>query len=278
MRFTVVVSTRNRPDDLARAVASVFAQTVGDVEAVVVDDGSDPVHRAAYDAIAQHYGARLRMFRLPSLRGGHGPAYRRNFGASQSAADYIAFLDDGDTWTDPGFLAQITRGLDGERREIDGFHHLSTTVVDRAFFWRIGGFDETLHNEEALDFHLRAIDAAGLVQHTPVEPACHHVPTRTATSPERWIAQLQMFNKAILFLHHHEIKDYARHQKAHTMKRIAQKIWRNGDLNTALYYALRAFCLEPGLKWLLFCLRLWVGRLTCRPGQRAFGAAGQEPP
>ena len=41
VRFSVVTSTRNRPDWLPRAVDSVRAQTFEDFEHIIYDNGSD---------------------------------------------------------------------------------------------------------------------------------------------------------------------------------------------------------------------------------------------
>ena len=41
-RATVVVTTRDRPEFARRALASALAQTIHDIEVVVVDDGSTP--------------------------------------------------------------------------------------------------------------------------------------------------------------------------------------------------------------------------------------------
>ncbi len=39
---SVIICTRNRPDTLHQAIASVMAQEYKDFEIIVVDDGSDP--------------------------------------------------------------------------------------------------------------------------------------------------------------------------------------------------------------------------------------------
>ncbi len=330
MKFTVVVPTQNRPETLAHALASVFAQSFGDFEAVVVDDGSDPAHRAGYDAVMQPYGARLRLFRLPPVRRGHGPAYARNFAVSQSAADYICFLDDDDVWTDRDFLARVARVIDAERRTVDlhfsdqaayqgdrrldrviwieglplvlpgnlqvqegaydvrvaqlmqcdGFCHLNTTVVRRAFFGWIGGFDENIRYESDRDFFLRAIDAATLIKYSPVVTAQHNVPVRenccnVSTSMSdygRYIFQMRLLDKAILFSRQKELRDYGKRHKNYTLKRIAEVLWRGKDYEAAVYYAQHAICAGFSVKWLLFYLWLW-GHWTFRrlvpPGQNA---------
>jgi len=60
-RFSVVLPLRDRADDVARAMASVLAQTFVDVELVVVDMGSQDRTLEAIDVVADR---RVRVFPL----------------------------------------------------------------------------------------------------------------------------------------------------------------------------------------------------------------------
>lgn len=77
---------------------SALAQTLREIEVVVVIDGPDPHTRVALTAIGD---PRLRFVELPE-RGGAPNA--RNVGVQEAAADYVALLDDDDEWL-PGKLA-----------------------------------------------------------------------------------------------------------------------------------------------------------------------------
>ncbi|MGH9210462.1 MAG: glycosyltransferase family 2 protein [Acidimicrobiales bacterium] len=84
---SVIVPTRDRPDQLTACLAALEQQTASSFEIVVVDDGSsDAAAVAAVVAAAPH--ARL-------LRGsGRGPAAARNLGASVARAPALCFTDD----------------------------------------------------------------------------------------------------------------------------------------------------------------------------------------
>lgn len=56
MYVSVVVTTRNRPVLLRRALASILRQSCPSFEVVVVDDGSLPEFAPEYDAIARELG------------------------------------------------------------------------------------------------------------------------------------------------------------------------------------------------------------------------------
>jgi glycosyltransferase involved in cell wall biosynthesis len=90
--ITAVIPTRNRPELLKRAIASVFAQTFGPIEIVVVVDGPDDVTRAVLSAIPDQ---RLRVIALPKSVGGSDA---RNVGVQNAAGEWVAFLDDDDEW------------------------------------------------------------------------------------------------------------------------------------------------------------------------------------
>ena len=62
---SVVIPTRGRPALLLRALRSVFAQTLSDLEAVVVIDGPDPETIALLEDLARTE-ARLRIVALTS--------------------------------------------------------------------------------------------------------------------------------------------------------------------------------------------------------------------
>ncbi|MEI9963934.1 MAG: glycosyltransferase family 2 protein [Caulobacteraceae bacterium] len=102
---SVVVPTCRRPQPLALAVRSVFAQTGVDpaaTELVVVDN--DPAGSAADAAavLAAEAPFPLRYVHEPTP----GVASARNTGVAAAAAGLIAFLDD-DEEASPGWLAAL---------------------------------------------------------------------------------------------------------------------------------------------------------------------------
>ncbi|MDG4831981.1 glycosyltransferase family 2 protein [Solwaraspora sp. WMMD1047] len=98
---SVVVPTLNRPALVARAVRSALAQTVPNIEVLVVVDGPDPATRAALDSFADH---RLRVIGLPA-RGGAPSA--RNAGVRAARAPWTALLDDDDEWLPTKLAVQL---------------------------------------------------------------------------------------------------------------------------------------------------------------------------
>lgn len=83
---SVLIPTRDRPGLLPTAVESVLEQTLGDVEAVVIDDGSREQVRLPPDP-------RIRIVRLPQSRG-YGAAL--NVGTREARGRWLATVDDDD--------------------------------------------------------------------------------------------------------------------------------------------------------------------------------------
>jgi len=105
MTISIVVPTRDRPRKLRRCLAALRAQGSGDLEIVVVDDGSADAEAVA--GTAEAAGARLVRLR------GRGAAAARNAGASAAHGEIVCFTDD-DCEPRPGWAealaAPIRRG------------------------------------------------------------------------------------------------------------------------------------------------------------------------
>jgi glycosyltransferase involved in cell wall biosynthesis len=103
--FTVVMAAHNTADTVAAAVRSVLAQTRGDFELIVVDDGS--TDRTA-DAVAPFLAdARVRLLQLDH----GGAAAARVAGIEAGAAPLISLIDSDDLWM-PSYLEEMGAALE----------------------------------------------------------------------------------------------------------------------------------------------------------------------
>ena len=97
-QISVIVPLYNVERYIADAIRSLKAQSFGDFEAVLVDDGStDGTVRAAVDAI----GGDGRFTVVQQAN--RGPASARNRGLSQARGTYVAFLDADDAFAPKAF-------------------------------------------------------------------------------------------------------------------------------------------------------------------------------
>jgi glycosyltransferase involved in cell wall biosynthesis len=86
---SVIVPTYNRPGYLARALASIRAQTYRDYEIIVVNDGGEDVARLCELFGPVNYLALKRNMGLPTAR---------NNGIRRANGRFVAYLDDDDMW------------------------------------------------------------------------------------------------------------------------------------------------------------------------------------
>src|SRR5579862_9064675 len=90
-KVSVVIPTYNRADKVGNAIKSVLAQTVHDLEVIVVDDGSsDDTEKV----LAKEFGDRVRYY----VQANQGASVARNRGIEEARGEWIAFLDSDDTW------------------------------------------------------------------------------------------------------------------------------------------------------------------------------------
>ncbi|MHB1953057.1 MAG: glycosyltransferase family 2 protein [Sulfobacillus sp.] len=100
MQISVIVPCYNEESYLARCLKTLFDQSLGADEVIVVDDGSTDRSRE----IALQFPVKL-------LKGRHeGPGNARNLGAHSSQGDILVFVD-ADMYVDREFLEHLTRPI-----------------------------------------------------------------------------------------------------------------------------------------------------------------------
>lgn len=125
---TVVIPTRGRPALLRRALDSVLAQTLGDLEIVVVVDGPDPETENMLGAEAD---PRLQIHLNASSMGG---AAARNVGVRHGRGTWIALLDDDDIWL-PEKLERQIRHLGARTEDVLSFTRLIARAPHGDYRW-----------------------------------------------------------------------------------------------------------------------------------------------
>jgi glycosyltransferase involved in cell wall biosynthesis len=91
-RVSVLIPAHNASTTVAEAVASALAQTMADLEVIVVDDGSEIPISQALESIRDE---RLRVLRFVRNR---GVGAARNAGVAAARAPLVAQLDADDLW------------------------------------------------------------------------------------------------------------------------------------------------------------------------------------
>ena len=184
---SVVIPVFNGAPFVAKAVASVRAQTVKDVEILVVDDGSTDGTQAVLAGLQQ--GTGITWFQQEH----GGPARSRNRGIAAARGEFVALLDCDDVWLPDKLDAQLEimrarpdAGLvhtdyevvyeDGTVEEtvrarynreplvraFQGGHAAlpSTLLIRRQVLEKVGGLDSELYGSEDPDLTIRLYAAS----------------------------------------------------------------------------------------------------------------------
>lgn len=180
---SVIIPCYNYGRFLSDALDSVLAQTYGDWEAIVIDDGSTD----DTDAVAERYAAKDARIRYISQEN-RGVSAARNHGFRVARGDYVLFLDSDDLLL-PNALGELVRahgsetdvvfsdgwivGPDGARlASLSSSHRVPGLEMEAFLFGRVAGlhsalfrypcllavegpFDEEMPEREDLDMFLR---------------------------------------------------------------------------------------------------------------------------
>lgn len=96
MLVSIVIPTRNRPDNLRQLLKSISAQTFRDFEVLVVNDCS--VNLSEYKYVVQKYQAKLPHFKYLVNSQQLGAPASRNRGIRAAQGTLLALVDDDDEW------------------------------------------------------------------------------------------------------------------------------------------------------------------------------------
>jgi Glycosyl transferase family 2 len=108
---SVIIPTYNTAKWIGETLDSALAQTLADVELVVVNDGSPDTPEL--ERVLQPYLPRILYLKQEN----RGPAAARNLGIRHARGEFLAFLDSDDLWS-PQYLAQQMKLFD-ERPSLD---------------------------------------------------------------------------------------------------------------------------------------------------------------
>ncbi len=285
---SVILPTYNRAGILEESIASVLGQTYGDLELIVVDDGST-------DGTAELIGGirdpRLRYIRLDENGGG---AAARNIGLENASGRYIAFQDSDDKWHREKLERQVqaindcspetgvvyssyvriagsrrtripyewVRKKDGELlRELlkINFIGLPAALVRKECFDRVGYFDEELPRLVDWDMWIRIAKHYRFAFIDEVLLTSYHLEDSVTAVSDKYKEAL----KIILERHRYDFMQEGRSYAYHLYS-LGRASCASGAYDEGRDYVLRAFRVYPFAFPRLFLTLLVVsGRRPC---------------
>jgi glycosyltransferase involved in cell wall biosynthesis len=283
---SVIIPTYNRARTIGRALRSVLQQTYGNLEVIVVDDGSTDRTKNVVEGFND---TRVSYVRLPSK---HGANAARNAGIKLATSDFIAFQDSDDEWlpykiekqmevfqaasTDTGVVytgfiryceneaiyLPKRNGLKSGRiltSLLEGnFITTQSVVIRRRCFDEVGMFDENIPRFQDWELFLRIAEEYDFICIDEPHVVAYHSPISITANDE-----LQPIAFEAILRKHRQI--FCRYQKL-----------------ASIYYLLGISSynvgkMGAGTKWLLSALRkkparasIWLRIIFALPGKRFY--------
>ncbi len=264
--ISVVMPCFNAAPYVAEAVGSVMGQSYGNVELLIVDDGSSDGSTEIIGGLAEQNAGRIRVL----YSGRTGPYPARNLALRQARGDLVAFLDADDWWL-PETLEKLHRTLvestadlaycgwqnvgEGIRsapyvppayEEGDAVSHFVRTcpwpihaaLVRKDLVDRIGGFSERRFSSMDYDFWLRALAATRRIKRVPEVLAFYRWHNLGQVSAVKWrqvldaLAAQQDFIRAnphlVAHLSAEQLRDFTNGQ---VLRQAYRAFWRRDLLS-----------------------------------------------
>ena len=232
LSIVVIIPLYNGAQWIEQSIASVLSQTLQPNDIIVVDDGSIDGGPAIVEELAQRHP--IRLLRKPN--GGQSSA--RNFGVAHSKSALIALLDQDDVWYSHHLEAlveafkhhegpplgwaysdfddidsdgkMVSRAYVSHPRLENPKRHLtailgqgiiiqpSATLISRAAFEAIGGFDERLCGYEDDDLFLRMFRAGFDNTYVPCSTSQWRIHSSSCGASDRHDNSLRLYIKKLL--------------------------------------------------------------------------------
>jgi len=276
---TVVMPTFNRVAYLRVAVASVYAQTFGAWELIVLDDGSGDETRRFLEGLTD---PRVTVF-FDDHTG--IPAVVRNRGLARARGRYVAFLDSDDRWAPEKLARQLAlmdaapkrrwsytavRRIDADGNEIrarsvpwnphsgwileqvlrvDAQIATPTVVTELAFVRELGGFDERMRFVEDYDLWSRmAMHSEVAVEPTPTADVRSHAEHFTSDRIGKLGGWASLYAKMELLVPTRRLRSTCRKRKREYLLSLAAEQARARDwpgMRATVAAAARAGAFRP---------------------------------
>jgi len=159
--FSIIIPLYNKANTIGKAIESVLAQTYGNYEIIVVDDGSTD---NSCEVVSQYDDKNIRLIRQKNA----GVSAARNRGVSESRSEYVAFLDADDFWD--------TDYLEVQLRLISQYPQCEMYATNYRFI------DDTGRISDTIIRNIRFQSDSGIIDNYFEVCASSHVPVWTSAT------------------------------------------------------------------------------------------------
>lgn len=137
IKVSVIIAMKNAGNYITRAVDSLLAQTLENLEIIIIDDNSTD----NCVNLVENYYAGITEIKLYHNDGQQGAGFSRNIGLRWAQGDYIAFVDS-DDYVEPEFLEILYNNIIKTEADIAicGFQKVTNTSYLRSYIPEAGIF------------------------------------------------------------------------------------------------------------------------------------------
>ncbi|WP_217519052.1 glycosyltransferase family 2 protein [Vibrio metschnikovii] len=277
--YSVVVTTKDRPDYLYRCLLSISKSTVKPNDIVVINDGGIKIECSTYSSLQLN----LTIINHDDSKGAN---YCRNLGVSLSKQEVVFFLDDDDAVSKDSFESRLMKFQESPDvglvytgiqivksnqldlvtrtvipKTVECYEHdllavgnivgsTSRVGVRKSFFYQVDGFDESLACMQDYDLWIRMASVCEF-RHDEKSGVLYtiHVDGQQISS---------QYNKYLVagnyLLHKHD-KRFKQHKASRKfLSRLYYKIASSAapsSLSKKLKFAVKSFVVDPNIKSLV---------------------------
>lgn len=166
-------------------------------------------------------------------------------------------------------LADTAQGNDARELSVKellnggSFPHLNCTIIRRALFNEIQGFDDGIRYECETDLYLRTIDKAQHLLYAPAFVGRHNVPAGSGRSSEstavdtqaKHLSQLRVYTKSFATAQNPAIRNTCRQRLGDIYRNMAQNCHERGERRRAYVFARQASSYRATWRW---SARTWL--------------------
>lgn len=109
--ISVIVPVFNAENTLEHAISSIQSSLYGEIEIIIIDDGSTDSTPVICDRFSKVNN--IRVFHTEN----HGVSAARNIGLREARGDYIGFVD-GDDWTEPDMYQKLLQTMEDQQADL----------------------------------------------------------------------------------------------------------------------------------------------------------------
>ena len=290
MDISVIIPTKDRSENLKRAINSLFFQTILPDEIVIVDDGS----KLLYDCVLKDLntvnpGINIKYKKYDQCL---GAAEARNIGAGLTSGEILMFLDDDDYWEKDKIKNQLVTFINNpeiglvysakiavdekgrflyyiKSKKADKNYSFSHTILNftrlgigttsavavrKAIFDKAGGFDRYLPARQDTELWAR-ISSLTKIAYVDSPDVYYTISSKNNDQISGSVEKVNEANRLIIAKYNNEISKLTLREKKKlkaSFKLSVAKRYSSQNFFKAAWYSLQSFVLYPSTKSLVY--------------------------